>query len=424
MSSISCLVMENKYDKIAPGPWRAILKLDGRSVPITEEVDPSETTIEEVIQGELPFVLEVVYDENNDFYINIINGEEKIKLDNIKFGKDLQTMKDTVLIDIPIYESYIQAICEERIMEGKWVVKTRDNYEIPFVARQGQNHRFTRLRKKPITDVSGKWEVTFGLNEQEPYPAIGEFKQDGNHLTGTFLTETGDYRFLEGTVQDNKLYLSCFDGAHAFLFEAKITDENTMIGSFRSGKHYTNTWEAKRNPDANLIHPDSLTFLKEGFDKVEFAFTNPQGKSVSLADEAYQNKIKIVQIFGTWCPNCRDETLFLTEYLKKKNNPDLAVIALAFEKHRDKTKANNAIQTYKEKFGIDYEMLHAGYANKKEAAQSLPMLNHILSYPTMIFIDRKNQVRKIHTGFAGPATSEFVDFSKNFDDFVSKLLEE
>jgi hypothetical protein len=29
---------------------------------------------------------------------------------------------------------------------------------------------------------------------------VGEFKQVGQKVTGTFLTTTGDYRFLEGTV--------------------------------------------------------------------------------------------------------------------------------------------------------------------------------------------------------------------------------
>ena len=73
-----------------------------------------------------------------------------------------------------------------------------------------------------------------------------------------------------------------------------------------------------------------------------------------------------------------------------------------------------AIQTYKDEFGIPYEILHAGHSKKSEAAKSLPMLNHILSFPTMIFIDRENKVRRIHTGFSGPATSVYKDFEVVF----------
>ena len=67
-------------------------------------------------------------------------------------------------------------------------------------------------------------------------------------------------------------------------------------------------------------------------------------------------------------------------------------------------------------------MLIAGYSDKKEAAQSLPMLNHILSFPTMIFIDKNDKVTKIHTGFNGPATSEFENFKKEFKLSVQEIL--
>ena len=52
------------------------------------------------------------------------------------------------------------------------------------------------------------------------------------------------------------------------------------------------------------------------------------------------------------------------------------------------------------------------------------MLNHILSYPTMIFIDRNENVRRIHTGFSGPATEEYQEFTEDFENFVTQLLEE
>jgi len=306
-------------------------------------------------------------------------------------------------------------------MEGVWVVPSRGNYQIPFIAKHGEGHRFSTVKKKPAMDISGKWQVTF--LDDKPYYGIGEFKQVENKLTGTFMTETGDYRFLEGEVQDNKVYLSVFDGAHAFLYEAKINaNDSTMIGSFRSGKHYKTVWEAKKNENAKLKNPNDLTFLKEGYDKIEFSFPNSDGKMISLEDEKYQGKAKIIQIFGTWCPNCRDETNFLKEYLSNNKHTDLEIIGLAFEKHRELDKAKASVKRYKDKLNLPYEMLIAGYSNKKEAAKSLPMLNHILSYPTMIFIDKNDKVTKIHTGFNGPATSEFENYKKEFEENVQEIL--
>lgn len=425
-----CVVMEGRYSALPPGIWRAVLKIDPQFIspnpkgqPLPDKVN---MTYDDVVPGEIPFNFEVVYDNDSTFHINIINGTERIPIDpeNISFGRNRNRAQDTIRIEFPVFDSYISGAFAGDVIDGQWVVRNRENYSIPFIAKQGKPYRFTALQNKPIADLTGKWAATFGLKEEEPYPAIGNFKQEGNKLTGTFLTETGDYRFLEGTVQDDKFWLSCFDGAHAFLFEGKIVNENEMTGAFYSGKHYVSTWTATRDANAQLTSPDSLTYLLPGYDAFDFSFENPDGQTISLNDPAYEGKAKIVQILGTWCPNCRDETNFLVDYLKKNPTEDLAVIALSFERHRSKEKANSAIRRYKEKFGMNYEILLAGPSDKKEAAKALPMLNHILSYPTMIFLDRNNQVKRIHTGFYGPATEEYNRFVTEFDSFVKELIKE
>ncbi len=419
---IACFTIPNKFTGLAPGYWRATLDISSNLLKNQDaNVKNVPLNFEETSAFTLPFVFEVIYENETDFYIEIINGEERIKVEDIQIGLNRATGKDTFLINFPIYESYIKGLFEERVMAGDWVVTTRKNYKIPFVAKFGKNYRFTQLRKTPIADISGKWEVVFTEEDGATFPGLGEFKQNGNHLTGTFRTETGDYRYLEGTVQHDKVYLSVFDGAHSFLFEAKLLDENVMLGSFRSGKHYRATWEAKRNADYELIDPNELTFLKEGQDKISFAFENPVGKMISLENEAYRGKAKIVQILGTWCPNCRDETNFLVDYFSEHPDSDIEIISLAFEKHRDKTKANAAISRYKKRLRIPWEIVVAGYSNKKEAAQALPMLNHILSYPTLIFLDKNDQVQKIHTGFNGPATSKYDAFVEEFEATIASL---
>ncbi len=430
ITASGCIVTDNTYSALPPGPWRAVLKLEPdfitpnpKGQPLPDKVDMK---FADVNEDELPFNFEVIYDNDSTFHIEIINGEERIVVPaaDIQFGRSKNRARDTIRIDFPIYDSYITGSFAGNIIEGSWVVTTRENYAIPFTATQGKDYRFTPLRKEPALDLSGKWACTFGLDEEEPYPAIAEFKQEGNRLTGTFQTETGDYRFLEGTVQEDKFYLSVFDGSHAFLFKGKILPDSTLTGAFFSGKHYQTTWEGHRDDSFKLASPDSLTYLLPGYDKLAFSFENPDGKVISPENPEYEGKVKVVQIMGTWCPNCRDETEFLIDYLKQKNPENMAVIALAFEKYNEPEKANNAIRTYKKHFGMNYEIVHAGSYKKEEAAKALPMLNRVLSYPTMIFLDKNNRVRKIHTGFYGPATSEYVSFTKEFDTFVTSLLNE
>ena len=424
----SCLDVIQEFDGPAPGTWRAVLQLNPdfvtnnkKGAPLPEKMN---IKFDDINITQLPFTFDVIYNDDKSINLKIYNGPEEILVDEIVIGRDRKTAKDTILINFPIYESSIKAIYQGNIMQGDWIVHSKDDYRIPFKAYYGKDHRFTVNNKTPSTDISGKWKVKF-TDSSDTYPAIGEFNQKGNHLTGTFRTETGDYRFLEGTIQNKKMYLSCFDGSHAFLFEGKLSADNSEInGVFKSGKHYIAYWEASKDEAYTLKNPNTLTYLKEGYDKLEFSFKDTEGNTISLADERYMDTPKVIQIFGTWCPNCRDETNFLMDYLEQNPNPGFDIIALGFEKYKDEEKSMKALKTYKDKLKLPYPLLHAGYYNKKEAAKALPMLNAIISYPTMIFLDKDNKVQNIHTGFNGPATKEYESFKKEFASNIQNLLTE
>ena len=270
--------------------------------------------------------------------------------------------------------------------------------------------------------------MTFSPNTEDSYKAKGLFK-DGpdNKISGTFLTETGDYRFLEGALDGNRLNLSCFDGAHAFLFDGEVKNDSITSGMFYSGNHYSEPWVAVRNENFELTDPNTLTYLKEGFDEIEFTFPDLSGKSVSLNDDRFKDKAVIIQIMGSWCPNCLDESKYLSQFYRDNKNDNFEIVALAFENAKTIEKVTANLNRLKERIGIDYPILIAqtGSASKKLAAEKLPMLNHILSYPTTIFIDKKGTVRKIHTGFSGPATGDkYEKFKHEFERFVETLSNE
>ena len=200
-----------------------------------------------------------------------------------------------------------------------------------------------------------------------------------------------------------------------------------MEGTFYSGNHWKEPFTARKNENYELPRADSLTFLKEGYEKLAFSFPDTEGNMVSLEDERFQNKVVIVQIMGTWCPNCLDETKYYTQYVKDNPSDDLEFVSLAFEYAPSKEKAIAAINRLKEKVGVPYPILLAqhGSSDKKKANDKLPMLSAVLSYPTTIFIDKSGKVRKIHTGFNGPATGDKYDaFVQSFEAYVGKLLAE
>ena len=421
-----CFVISNHYTKVAPGLWRAVLQLtpsqvtpNKKGAPLPEKMN---LKFDEATSGELPFSLDFEYINDTTVTVTIINGDEKIKSDpeDIKIGHNRANGQDTIRIDFPVYGTFIRAVYRERVMEGEWV-KPASNTSIPFIAHQGDNHRFTTLAKAPMQDISGKWATVFFSNDSSKYNAVGEFVQKGNILNGTFRTETGDYRFLSGEVQGDKIYLSCFDGSHAFLFEGKMNSDGTIFGFYRSSKNEPEYWEAKRDANFQLRDANAISGSKVGSTPVNFSFNDTEGKKVALTD--FGKKIKIVQIMGTWCPNCRDETNFLTNYLKNNKNDNLAIIALAFERNKEIAKVQ--LETYKKKMNVPYNILLAGTTtNKDSTSKALPFLTDVVGYPTMIFFDKNNVIRRVHTGFDGPATSRYTDFEKEFDEFTKKLLKE
>jgi thiol-disulfide isomerase/thioredoxin len=367
--------------------------------------------------NKLPFNFTLTTNGDN-YTMEVRNADEVVLIDEFEF------YKDSIKIQMPIFEGYIAGSFSEKEIKGNFIKESLDRV-VPFYAKFGDNPRFD-IKEKPEVNISGVWEVNFDFDGESPYPAKGIFTQEDEKVIGTFRTNTGDYRYLEGVVDGSTLKLSTFDGAHVFLFEAQATD-STLSGVFYSGNHSIENFKAKRNEAFELADSNTLTYIKDGYDKFAFTFPDANGKIISLTDKEFKDKVVLVQIMGTWCPNCLDETKFYVEYLKNNPNPDLKVVALAFEYAKTKEKAFKGINRLKERIGVEYPILLSqfGSSDKTLANEKLPMLNHVLSYPTSIYIDKKGGIRKIHTGFNGPATLEKHEaFKKEFNETMASLLSE
>lgn len=364
----------------------------------------------------IPFNFEVTAKKG----MKIFNSEEVILVDDITYRND------SVFIKMPVFEGYFALAMNDTIMQGEFIKKNRDR-AIPFKAIFNKKTRFDAPKQKSKVDITGNWETTFSPGvEGNEYKAKGIFQQNGNNVTGTFRTPTGDYRYLEGIVDENKLQLSTFDGAHAFLFTATISGD-TMQGTYYSDNNFSEPFIAKRNDAFELPNENQMTSLKEGYDSIEFSFPDAAGNMVSLSDEQFKDKVVVVQLMGSWCPNCLDESKYYSEFYKENSDKDIEFVALAFEYAKSKASAFRSIERLKDGVGIDYPILLVQYGSpdKVKAQERLPMLDQILSYPTTIIIDRKGKVRKIHTGFNGPATGEkYVEFKKEFKRLVTTLLNE
>lgn len=400
LSLFSCTT-EKKHSPLREGKWRGVLTLNDSTELI------------------LPFNFDLAF-QNDSAVITIHNAEEKIRVTEISFNKD------SVIIQMPVFDSEFRCLLTgDTLMTGKWINHSRkEKNVIPFTAVYGQTNRFDCPESDDNYPFEGKWKCVFSPTLPDSSHAIGVFKQSGSRVTGTFLTETGDYRYLEGAVFGKYMLLSCFDGSHAFVFHAEIMEDSTIWGEFYSGIHGHETWIAWKDSTFKLRDADSLTFLKPGSAKFDFSFSNLANKKVSLSDEKFKNKVVILQVMGSWCPNCMDETMFLSDLYNKYKSRRLEIEALAFEKAEEFSKASANVSRLKKKYNAGYEFLITGFP-PKDADKALPMLNHVMSFPTTIFLDKKGVVRKIRTGYSGPATGNEYEKCKNeITSFLEVLLKE
>jgi thiol-disulfide isomerase/thioredoxin len=382
------------------GAWRAIL-LRKDSIPVVFNIDVSSFGKEK----------QIIFK----------NATEKI------IATNLTIKKDSVNFTTPVFESTFKTrIQPDGSLKGNWTKGTADgNQYWPFYAYPAQSERFTVTNKETIADISGRWEVKITRPNNTVRPAIAEFQQKENYLTGTFLTPSGDYRYLEGIVSGDSLKLSTFDGNHVYYFAAHINTDQTIDGLFYSGFGGKEKWVATKNSDAQLPDVGNTPQLKEGYEKLNFTFPDINGKKVSINDKQFKNKVIIIQIMGSWCPNCMDETAFLTDYYKKNKQRGVEIISLAYELSTDFKRSQASLRKFQQHFSVTYPMLITGVSvnDSLKAEKTLPQLNTIKIFPTTIFIGKDGKVKQFNTGFYGPGTGDHYDaFKKYFYTTVEDLL--
>jgi len=369
--------------------------------------------------NEIPFVFEVKGKSADSTTVFLINGEDRFKTNKVTYRND------SVSIAIDLYDVVLTGKLTGNTFDGNYIktALNRKMTKVPFRAEHGNLPRFPANNDPPSASLDGTWDINIiaSVNTEK---TVGNFIQKGSVLTGSILEETGDYRFFEGVIHGKIFSLSAFGGSTPYLVKGEFMSDTTFSGEFVTLRQ-TSKIKGKRNPKASLPNPYSASHLKEGFTTVGFTFPNLEGKQVSLSDANYKGKVVIITILGSWCPNCLDENTFLSSWYKCNRQRGIEIVGLGFERKDDFESARKSLANFKTRLGIDYEILFAGKSSIESASKALPALNGIAAFPTTLFIDRKGNVRKVHTGFSGPATGKFYDeFKKEFNRLIDQLVSE
>lgn len=392
--------------KLREGIWRGAFKVNDTEVPFNFEVKKSD--------GETAILTAINGDRRDDFNVKNISADSiQVTLNTFETAWFAKIEKDGSLTGVQ-----------------KSLIAGNNAKALAFTAQPGKAYRFVEPGKEvaPRADISGKWVIKLdGVSPTtgKPLPdRVAVFEQKGNKLNGIILSVSGDSRELQGNVQGDEFFLSGFTGSSPAYVKGKITDDKTITGAIGAGTEPTRFSGTK---DANAALPDaySLTFLKPGYDKLDFTFPDINGKQVSLSDEKYKGKVVIIEIMGTWCPNCIDQVQFLAPWYKENKAKGVEAIGLAFEAKDDLQFAQGTLAKLKNRYDIQYDLLFAGKVGGNVVAEKLPAIDKFLAYPTTIIVGRDGKVKEIHTGFSGKGTGKFYqDYVKKWNEDLAKLIAE
>ena len=177
-----------------------------------------------------------------------------------------------------------------------------------------------------------------------------------------------------------------------------------------------------------VLDESSAAFqLKGTANKLDFNFPDLDSNMVSINDDRFKNKVVVIQIMGSWCPNCMDETAFLSTYFNENHQRGVEVIGLAYEYTIDFSRSRKSLSYFKNRFNVKYPILITGVSSSDEmrTEKTLPQMTEIIAFPSMIFIGRDGTVRKTHAGYSGPATGiHHQAFKKEFSEIINALLAE
>ena len=367
--------------------------------------------------AQVPFFLRLPSDCDADDAI-IANGDERIPVRCRRSGERL-------VLDFPVYGTSITAEGDPAgTLSGHWRRGDGTRAPVPFEATPVQTRVPSRRfafpsvdgdPAPPAIDLSGVWRIEFDTLG----PARGVFEQtDGGVVRGTadVPSEYGDLRFLAGTLRGAALSLSRFDGQSAALIEAQLEPGGTIRGTFSCCDEPRDMFVAERSEGFNVVDPLQQVRVTSTETRLDFA---------PLLTPPYDGKAVIVEIFGTWCPNCNDLAPLLAELYRDHHDEGLEMLAVAYELSDSAAYNQERLAAYRAKYGLAWEIITADVPPDDLFAVGPAALSPIEGVPVTIFLNRDRTIRAVYAGFRGPATGAAHDEATAiFRELTSQILEQ
>ena len=274
------------------------------------------------------------------------------------------------------------------------------------------------------TVPTGNYQVLFEDQTPEEATTIATIWQEGPaSYYGTFIAPDGDYGLLEGRPIQDGFQLHRFTGWQGIAIELKRVGES-WTGKFHAA-HNDKPQPFKLQPrtDSASAEPKQVR-MKNPNDPFAFACTSLMGETVRNTDERFKGKALAVDIMGTWCHNCMDESPVLEDLYKQYRKDGFEVVGLSFEIKDDAELARKNLTLFRDRYKLTYPLLYCGSVDDANVEKQLKsQIENFFAYPTTLFSDKKGKVQTIHWGFQGPGTGDRYPLQvKKLHDLAQQVL--
>ncbi len=382
--------------------------------------------------GEVNFGIELK-PEGDGISALLMNDTDRQPFSSASWDGEVLTLR------LDYYDGTLKAhVVSPRKMEGEYsrlTSKGMVHIPVTLVPRQ------ERAPGKPWAGatLAGDWLFVRPGGAAEDKVTLATFKQDKTAtadgkvpVTGIVEPVSGDTGLLHGAVYRDPngkthFHLSRFDGIHVLALDGDFQSDGSLQGQI-AGIASSTPFTARRSKDVTAANPNaqagSLTGIKDPQQPFRFGGVDQSGKPIDQESAQFKGKAVIVDIFGTWCPNCHDEAPILEQLYRKYHSQGLEIVGLAYEYTDDNARNLRQLGIYRDKYGIGFPLLLAGTTDDGQIEKTLPQLVNFGAYPTTIFLDRDGRVHAIHAGFAGPSTGDkYEEVQQRMDQLTRQILE-
>jgi len=365
---------------------------------------------------DIPFRLQIA-GEGANLKGWLFNGDQKEVADAASF------QNGSLVLNFASYAAKLEAKLQDGELVGTYGPMLKKTY--PVKARPHGPNMFQGNASAP--SINGLWQVQVQSSKGEKAWRLIVQQKGPLDVEAAILRVDGDTGALTGGYKDGKFTLSHFSGGRPSLMIITPQSDGTLAIDM-TDLHGSSQLTATR-PDVAKAEglpaptdPDHHTSVKDASEPFRFSFPDLNGKIVSNTDARFQGKVVLVNVTGSWCPNCHDEAPFLAELYRKYRSKGLEIVALSFEEE-DQLKDPTRLRAFMKEYGIEYTVLLGGTPDQRDAKLTQPV--NLNSWPTTFFLGRDGRVRFVHAGFPGPASGPlYRQAVKEFYAQVDSLLAE